>query len=273
MKKYACILVAFLGFFTGKTQDKSEQIVIPLSKPGEKAFLEIGQINGDITVEGYDGKEVLIKASFASGYHKDCDDCSENHRTSNTPPGMKRIESNPVQLSASEQNNTVEVSTESWKTKTNLEIKVPVNTDMELSTVHGNIEVKNITGDLELSGVNGGIKAFNISGSLLSNSVNGDIEVTLKSVNANACSFVTLNGNVDVTLPAAVKATAKMKSDRGEIFSDFDMVMEASKPQVTKEQGQYEVSINTWVFGKINGGGPEYTFQNMHGNIIVRKGQ
>ncbi len=273
MKKYAFSTLVMFGFLTGQSQDKTEQIIIPLSKPGEKAFLSIGQINGDILVEGYDGKEVLIKATFASGYHKDCEDCHENERNTNTPPGMKRIESNPMQLSASEQNNTVEVSTESWKSKTNLEIKVPISTDMELSTVHGDIEVKNVTGDLELSGVNGGVKALNINGSLLSNSVNGDIEVTLKSVNAKACSFVTLNGNVDVTLPAAIKATAKMKSDRGEIFSDFDMVMEASKPQVTQEKGQYEVSINSWVYGKINGGGSEYTFQNMHGNIIVRKGQ
>ncbi len=74
------------------------------------------------------------------------------------------------------------------------------------------------------------------------------------------------------TTTTNAKATTKLRSERGEIYTDFDMALERSKTNVKKESGEYEVSINSWVYGKINGGGPEFTFKNMHGSIIVRKG-
>ena len=88
-------------------------------------------------------------------------------------------------------------------------------------------------------------------------------------------SFVTLNGDVDVTLPSIAKITAKMKSDRGDIYSDFDMETEVTREEIKKGDDcdcEYEVSINSFVVGKINGGGPDYTFKNMSGDIIIRKG-
>ena len=38
------------------------------------------------------------------------------------------------------------------------------------------------------------------------------------------------NGNVDVTLPASVKANVKMRSNMGEIFTDFDVQMRPVAP-------------------------------------------
>ena len=49
-------------------------------------------------------------------------------------------------------------------------------------------------------------------------------------------SFSTLNGDVDVTLPADTKARFKMRTDFGDIFTDFDVKMEANAPPVVEEQ-------------------------------------
>ena len=38
-----------------------------------------------------------------------------------------------------------------------------------------------------------------------------------------AMAFTSFNGPVDVTLPATIKANLKMRSDQGEIFTDFDV--------------------------------------------------
>ena len=131
--------------------------------------------------------------------------------------------------------------------------------------------VSNIDGDLEIGCVNGEIELNNISGSVLSNTVNGDIRGNFKSVASNqAMSFVTLNGDVDISFPASIKAMAKLKSDRGDIFTDFDMEITRSQPKVESGKGKYKVSVESWVTGKINGGGPEYTFKNMNGNIYLR---
>jgi hypothetical protein len=86
-------------------------------------------------------------------------------------------------------------------------------------------------------------------------------------------AFSTLNGNVDVSLPAAAKFGVKLKSDRGEIYSDFDVDVDKSQPQATRsgKDGMYKVSIEDWVKGKVNGGGGEIMMKNMNGNIYVRK--
>ncbi|WP_420576516.1 hypothetical protein [Ekhidna sp.] len=269
MKKLLIIL--FLGAAASVwAQDFNEQIAVPLSSPDKKGKLEVGQVRGDIIIEAYNGKEVIIQATAGKD---DCDDCDHDHGESrNAPAGMKRISSSPIELEASENNNRVEIETNSWKKPINLNIKVPANFDLEVSTVHGKVEVTGLNGYHEISSVNGPVTLIDMSGSIVTNTVNGAIIVNLKSVKPNEpMSFVTLNGNVDVTLPASVKARAKMRSDRGEIFTDFDMTMDRSKPQVKSDDGEYKVSINSWVYGDINGGGPEYTFKNMNGDIIIRK--
>lgn len=269
MKKLLIIL--FLGAWClGHTQEFDESIAIPLSSPGSKGKLKVGLVRGDIQVEAYDGKEVIIQAQTSKTDDGDCSSCDDDDR--DAPAGMKRISSSPMELSASEDNNTVKVETNSWKKPINLTIKVPANFDLEVSTVHGKVSATGVSGSHEISAVHGPLTLKNMSGSIISNTVHGDIVANLLKVTSNEpMSFVTLHGNVDITFPYGVKATAKMRSERGEIFTDFDMSVDKSKPEVKSDDGKYKVSINSWVYGEINGGGPEYTFKNMHGDIIIRK--
>ncbi|REE00565.1 DUF4097 family beta strand repeat-containing protein [Marinoscillum furvescens] len=256
-------------------QDQKEQFVIPLTNPKEAASISLNHINGDIAVTGYNGTEVIVTV-VASGkttdhdHHKDhdCDDCDE----SAVPAGMKKISVNPVELRATEENNQVDIHTESWKRKMDITLRVPTTCNLNLQTVHGTVKVSGVSGVLEISSVNGMLEFEQVSGTVVANTVNGKVKVQLEEVTAGEpMSFVTLNGDVDVTLPANVKATAKLRSDRGEIYTDFEMEMERSKKDVRNSNGEFEVAINSWVYGKINGGGPEYLFKNMNGNILVRK--
>ncbi len=252
-------------------QGLEREIVVPLSDPGERGKLDVNQVNGSITVDGYGGSEVIIKAIYKDYKEKDKD---KNKR--NPPPGMKRIASTPAQIRAREEDNHVEVETESWKRKMDLEIKVPENFDLHLHTVHGDILVNNVDGEMEISGVNGKINIDELQGSAVCNTVNGDVVVRFTDVEERTpMSFVTLNGNVDVTLPSKAQVLAKMKSDRGEIYSDFDMEIVVKDAEVRRGNDcdcEYEVSLNSWTYGEINGGNTEFTFKNMNGDILIRKG-
>lgn len=273
MKKLIIILL-LVASASVWAQDFNERLAIPLSSPNAKGKLEVGLVRGDITVEAYNGKEVIIEATAKTSDHDHDDDCAscDDDKDSKAPAGMKKIASSPIELSASENNNRVEIETNSWKKPINLSIKIPANFDLEVSTVHGKVDVTGINGTHEISAVHGPLTLKDMSGSIVSNTVHGDIIVNFIKVTPNEpMSFVTLHGNVDVTFPPGIKATAKMRSDRGEIFTDYDMTVDRSKPEVKSDDGKYKVSINSWVFGAINGGGPEYTFKNMHGDIIIRK--
>ena len=282
MKNILTLLFLSATILVG-AQDFSEQIAVPLSSPGKQGVLKVGLVKGNITVTSYQGDEVVIKATsgYSADRNKNCSSCEEHEheeeheregRDRNIPSGMKKIASNPIELSASEKNNVIKIETNSWSTRINLEIKVPSNFDLEVSTVNGGVETNGINGVHEVSSVNGPIEMTNVGGSILSNTVNGDIIVTFTKINEEEpMSFVTLNGDVDVTYPASVKAVAKMRTDRGEIFTDFDMAIDRSKPEVKTDGDQYKVSLNSWVYGTINGGGPEYTFKSMQGDLIIRK--
>ena len=89
-------------------------------------------------------------------------------------------------------------------------------------------------------------------------------------------SFSTMNGEIDVTLPANIKTNVKMKTDQGDIFTDFDVKLDATSqpPQVEdkrKKGGRYRVRLNRGTSGTINGGGPEIQFTTFNGNILIHK--
>jgi hypothetical protein len=284
------LLSMILATRTMAQADTKEQLTVPLSEPGKPYKLNVGLTNGSIKIVGYEGKDIMIDAETSDGKRKDKDKekSSVNVNTNITlslatkdkdgNPGMRRLvgAGGGMDLSAEEKNNRVTIHSDSWKRSVNLTIKVPQSgATLKISTVNnGDIEISNVSGEMEVENVNGNVHLTNISGSVVANTINGNMIAVFKSVDPKApMAFTTLNGKVDVTLPTDAKAGLKMKSDRGEIYSDFDVEVDKTAPKVnrTNEKGMYRLNIEDWVLGKINGGGPEMLMKNMNGNIYVRK--
>ncbi len=271
MKKLSLIIsIVFIHcYIFGQRNELSEKIVVPLSKPGEVGTLETSLVNGSIYVEAYNGKEVIISANYPHYFDDECRSCDEECSRC-----LKRISEGSFQLEAIEEDNFIKVRSNAHINPAELVISVPKRFDLKLSTFNGGeIEVTGVEGTIEVSNVNGDVALRDIAGSILSNTVNGDLIASFRKVSKDTpMSFATLNGDVDVTLPANTKASLKMKSERGEIFSDFNIEIKNRKPSVKKSHERFKVEIETWVEGDINGGGSEYLFKNMNGNIYLRKG-
>jgi hypothetical protein len=246
----------------------TETLTVPLSSPGKEYSLKVHLVTGSIKVTGYDGKDIVINASPRTGSDEEGSKTSEN--------GMKRI-STPggFEITAKEADNTVTVNTGNPNKAVDLDLKIPQDVKLKLGTVNdGEIIVENVRGELEVNNVNDKITLTNISGSVVANTVNGDVNVTFKTIDPKApMAFSTLNGDVNVTLPADTKANLKLKSDNGEVFSDFDIDIDKTPAKIDKttEPGLYKIKKDDWVYGKINGGGPEMMMKNMQGNIYVKK--
>lgn len=271
--KQVVAVIFLMGAFTRLTaQEKhSEQMVIPLSEPGKPVTLEAHLLTGSIKVIGYEGKEVVVQVQV--------DSSKEDERDRNDDAqGMKRIgHSGGLDIRAEENDNTIRINS-----GTNLDkmiwltIKVPQNTALvKVGTVNGgDIDVSNVSGKVEIGNVNGAIRATGISGSVVANTVNGDVVVKFKSVDASAAmAFSSLNGKIDVTLPADVKASFKLKAGKGDIFSDFDVDVDKTKPtiQSTNEDHFHQIKIDDWVRGKVGGGGSEIMMESTFGSIYIRK--
>lgn len=271
--KYILLAFALIAGIQLVAQDYEEKMVVPLSNPGSKGSLEVGLIMGSIKVEGYNGKEVIVTAKTVKNEERPGRKSRNNESSDLT--GLKKISSNAFELEIEEKGNHVEISSSHYNQKIDLEIKVPINFSLDLGTVNnGNIYVSNVTGSHEISNVNGDIEMFAISGSVVASTVNGKIIIAFDEVAPNTpMAFANMNKQIDLTLPSNTKATLKMDSKMGEVYTDFEAEIVKTDPQIKKstDEGVYKVSVSQVVTAKINGGGPEFKFKNFNGDIIVRK--
>ena len=247
-------------------QAAGDRIAVPLTDPSRPVQLKAHLLNGGITVKGTDGKEVIVEAR------------ARTRESSRGEGGMKRLQINSTGLTVEEENNQVSVGVETFQRNIDLEISVPRRTSLNLSVVNGgNIEVSDVEGEFDVNNVNGKVTMTNVSGSAVAHALNGRVLVSFTRVNPQkAMSFSSMNGSIDVTFPADLKANVSFRTDNGEVFSDFDVQIQAAAPQPIVEDsrgkgGTYRVKIDKAVTGKINGGGQEIQFKNFNGNIYIRK--
>lgn len=243
----------------------AKQLVVALSAPDKPGFLQVNQVAGAIHIVGYAGKTVVVEATVPP--------LAARRRPAGTPAssGLRRVDSGPgFEVTAAETNNHVTITTDSWRRAIDLTIKVPRQFSLQLSTTQqGDIVVENVAGEFEISNVNGSIRLQQVAGSALLNSINGRLTASFTAVTPRApMSFSTANGQIDLTLPVAVKATLKLKSDRGAVYSDFDLAVDPAAPT---QVGPQRLSQDGWTVGRLNGGGADITVQSLEGTIVVRK--
>lgn len=249
-----------------ESQTGADRIAVNLDDPSRPCSVKASMVNGSITVKGYEGKEVVVEARVRE---------RERERAEGGP---KRIAISTTGLTVEEENNEVRISTESYARTIDLTISVPVHASLKLRAVNdGDIVVTGVDGELDVDDVNGSVTLNNISGSAVAHALNGHLHATFTRVNPQKpMAFSSLNGDIDVTFPADLKANVSIRSDQGDVFSDFDVQLQASAPRQVVEDGRgkggkYRVKIDKTVHGTINGGGPEYQFTNFQGQIYIRR--
>jgi DUF4097 and DUF4098 domain-containing protein YvlB len=229
-------------------------------------------LGGSVTVKGYEGRDVVVEFS-GNGIPANF----RRRGAEPAPPGMHRI-GGGRSMDVSESNNTVTVKT-GFPITSDVTIQTPVDTSITVKTLNGReISIDNIGGEIDANNMNGAITITNASGAVTAHSMNGKVMASLNRLPPDKMmSFSTMNGTVDVTLPADSKATFKMRADNGDIFTDFDVKLEApSAPQVVEEKDRKgktrrRARVDGTQTGSINGGGPEIQFTTFNGRIMIHK--
>jgi DUF4097 and DUF4098 domain-containing protein YvlB len=161
---------------------------------------------------------------------------------------------------------------------TMLDLKIPLDCDVDVHSRNGSIMVKGAEGRLILHTDKGNIEALGIGGTLDVESGHGDLQVdgtlsaaSLHTVTGNIAAQIdhgskmssgwavrTGDGNVDLRLPEDFSADLDVQSGDGNVRLDFPMAMVGG--------GQ-----PSRVGGPINGGGQHLEVHSDKGNIMVRK--
>jgi hypothetical protein len=257
MKRNSALLgMTLMVCSLGLAQDpNSERVVVPARDSTHARKVDVSLMGGSITVKSYAGKEVIVEArGRGADPGRDAGKATE---------GMHRLDLPPRGLSVEEENNVVTVRMRNLQPAA-VTISVPPDTSLKLRTMNGEITVEGVKGELDVNSHNGTIVLTNVSGSVLANTMNGTMKVAMDSVDPNKpLSFSSMNGTIDVTLPADLKANVKLATDHGQIYSDFDVKLGggATTPK----------AMGSTVNGTITGGGTEAAFKTFNGTIYLRK--
>ena len=247
-------------------QDDAGRVVVPARNSSRPRVVVASSNNGSITVKTYDGKDVIVETGNS--------DRSRNRGRNGAPDGMHRIDVPERGLVVEDDDNTITIQ-DHTPGGTHITITVPPDTSLKLSSHNGSLYAEGVHGEIDADCHNGGIKLVNVSGTVVADSQNGGINVTMDRVDAGKPSaFSSVNGTIDVTLPADLKANLKMRSSQGSIYSDFDMNVTSGRATTQKNNtsdGKFRVEFDRTVLATVNGGGTDMTFNTVNGSILIRK--
>jgi Putative adhesin len=249
---------------------EGERVVVPARNSSRPRVVNVSSMNGSITVNAYQGKEVIVEVNGGAG--------GRRRESQTSPDGLKRLElPGRSGLEVEDDDNVITVRT-APNAGGNIVVTVPVNTSLNLKCINGGaIVVDGVNGEVDANDLNGRIQLNNISGSVIAHSLNGSVTVSMNRVDpGKPLSFSTLNGGIDVTLPPDFKANLKLRADNGDIYSDFDIKFDGggSKPITENSNGRdgkFRVKFDKTIYGTLNGGGPEVSFITSNGRISIRK--
>lgn len=269
MKRAMSITMMLAGALLA--QDTPERATVPLQDPSHPPVIHAHLMDGGIVVRGANRTDVLVEARSRAG-----EDSRGRH--SDRADGMKRLElPGSSGLDISEENNVVNIRTTAARAA-DLTITVPRHSSLQLKCMNGgDIYVEQVDGEIDAENLNGKITLKNVAGSVVAHSLNGEVAVSLDRIDSSKpMSFSTMNGDIDVTLPDSLKANVRMKTDHGEIYSDFEVRLDSQTRVTDNENGRrpdgtYHLRFDSTLRGTINGGGPEYQFTTFNGQIYIRR--
>jgi hypothetical protein len=189
---------------------------IKFSDPSKPGTFKMSLAWADVKVTGTDGSEIVVSSSVEKkkekGEEVDAD-------------GFRRLDDD-VNFELKEKNNVVTLSMsgdQQWFSHgTEFEIQVPRNTNLVLRTqLGGDIVVSNIDGDVDINSMNGEVFLSDISSSAVVNTMNGEVTASYSKAPVKPVSITSMNGEVDVRLPADTKANLRLRSHNGSIRTNF----------------------------------------------------
>jgi hypothetical protein len=247
-------LVAIAILATGAIQAQDYK----LSKSSGK--LEITDVN-DVTIEGTTGSEIIFSSRDND---RDDDDRAKGLRAVSS---MGLEDNTGLGLSVIDKGDVVEVRQLKKMDGPDVVIKVPkgiVISYRHSSPYGSDFKLKNLENEIDVSTVHNDVLLENVTGPMSVKTVHGNIDATFGTSIKSPVNIASVHGHVDVGLPAATKATLKLQTSWGEIMVDPELKIEMEKKGNMVE---YSDNFN----GKINGGGIEMNFSSTHNNVYLRK--
>jgi hypothetical protein len=243
---------------TGRLKAQEYKVTVENTRDGQ---LTLDDFPGDFSVEGYSGTEIIITAE------------GEDFAPPERAKGLKPVygggtDNTGMALYMEKNGNKV-----SFRCllpihrSANYHLRVPENLALKVHQEcnrSGTTKIQNMKNEVDYDGCSE-VNLKNVTGPLVISTVNGGVNVVFSEISKDKpISIVSVNGEVDVTIPAKAGVDLEMSTVNGNMYSDFDL------PQDSKHMPRVGGSS---VHASLNGGGTELKLHGVNGNVYLRKGQ
>jgi DUF4097 and DUF4098 domain-containing protein YvlB len=208
--------------------------------------ISLENINGDVEVVAWDRSEVEVRYRLRG----------------KSEESLERVD-----VIVEKTNDHVSIGTEYKQGRYNdaasvdFTLRVPRGANLEdFELVNGALRVTGVAGSVRADLVNGAVTLRELGGDVKMTTVNGSIDVELVRLEADQkVRLESVNGSLEVSLPAGVNADVEAETVHGRIENDFGLEV--------KQDGYVGRSLR----GKVGSGGPRVQLENVNGSITIRR--
>jgi DUF4097 and DUF4098 domain-containing protein YvlB len=238
------LTLAIVLIATSVLAKTEERVVHQTFSLNENGTVDLSNVNGDITIRGWDKNAVDMTAT-KKGRAEDLDLVEIE------------IDATPARLTIETKYPRRHRSTD---VSVRYELMVPRKAELDtISNVNGGVEVSGVEGEIHLSTVNGSAELEGSKSSVRAISVNGSVTARLLEFPANGnVKLETVNGSLELQIPANANANVEASSLNGSIHTDFPITV----------QGRF---LSRKLQGKIGDGGTSIDLSTVNGAIDIMK--
>ena len=211
--------------------------------------VEIGNVNGKISVEPSEGNTVDVTAiKKARGATPEAAKASLERASiiEDVSSGRVKIDTKIARLEG--------IVFNGGNLQVEYRVKVPVGAEVQFKTTNGGIDVRDLKGRVTAETVNGGVTTRNVTGQLDASTTNGGLDIDLARVSDGGVKLECTNGGIKVRLPRDAKANISASITNGGIDVN-DLAIEGGE------------SSRRRLDGRLNGGGPRIQIEGTNGGI------
>ena len=218
---------------------------VPISATGS---VSLGNINGNVTITGWERNEVQIDAVKKASNQQKLDEAKiEVDAGSDYVHIRTRYPENHTN------NNPATVT---------YELHVPRTIRLDsIDLVNGSLDVSQVSGEVRANLVNGSTKIHDLAGRTHISSVNGTVSATYRTLdNVSDIELKSVNGSVKLGLPPSPNADVTVSTVNGGISTDFPLTI----------KGKF---MGRRIDGKLGNGGTRIEISNVNGSVHIGPGQ
>ena len=234
--RFALLASLALAPLARADETEGSTATVKLSAPDKPAILNLDVPWADVEITGVDGDTITVESTL-----------DEKNSKPSRPGALRRLD-NEVSFELLEKDNTVTLrlaGDNPWAGHdAEFKISVPRSIALNLKTdAGGDLVVKGVEGDVEINNMNGELLLEGLMGSAVINTMNGEVRAIYAKAPQKPISITSMNGEVDLRLPADTKANIRMRTHNGSILTDFGEDALKTKSEGSKSGGSYSYSF------------------------------